>query len=46
MQIVSTNIAKPGFVTINGTTQRTGIHKKPTNNPIYLDKDYQYHFRL
>ena len=39
MQIISTNIAKPGFVTINGKTQRTGIHKKPTNQPIYLEKD-------
>lgn len=39
MQIISTNIAKPGFVTINGKTQRTGIHKKPTATPIYLEKE-------
>ena len=39
MQIISTNIAKPGFVTINGKTQHTGIHKKPTVQPIYLEKD-------
>lgn len=39
MKILSTNIAKPGFVTINGKTQRTGIHKKPTNKPIYLEKE-------
>lgn len=39
MKIVSTNIAKPQFVTINGEQQRTGIFKKPTNLPIYLDKD-------
>ena len=39
MKIISTNIAKPQFVTINGKKQRTGIFKKPTNNPIYLDKE-------
>jgi len=39
MQIISTNIAKPGFVTINGETQRTEIHKKPTATPIYLEKE-------
>jgi len=39
MQIISANIAKPGFVTINGKTQRTGIHKKPTATPIYLEKE-------
>lgn len=39
MKTLSTNIAKPGFVTINGKTQRTGIHKKPTTQPIYLEKD-------
>lgn len=39
MKIVSTNIAKPQFVTINGEQQRTGIFKKPTNQPIYLDKE-------
>ncbi|WP_347924731.1 MOSC domain-containing protein [Pontimicrobium sp. SW4] len=37
MKIISTNIAKPEFVTINGKQQRTGIFKKPTSNPIYLD---------
>jgi MOSC domain-containing protein YiiM len=39
MKIVSTNIGKPAVVTINGKQQRTGIFKKPTNNPIYLDKE-------
>ena len=39
MKITSTNIAKPGFVTINGESQRTGIHKKPTTTPIYLEKE-------
>lgn len=39
MKIISTNIAKPQFVTINGEQQRTGIFKKPTNQPIYLDKE-------
>lgn len=39
MNIISTNIAKPQFVTINGDKQKTGIYKKPTNQPIYLDKE-------
>lgn len=39
MKIISTNIAKPKFVTINGKQQRTGIFKEPTNEPIYLDKE-------
>jgi len=39
MKIVSTNLAKPAFVTINGEQQRTGIFKKPTHQPIYLDKE-------
>jgi MOSC domain-containing protein YiiM len=39
MKIISTNIAKPSFVTISGKKQRTGIFKKPTNEPIYLDKE-------
>jgi len=39
MKIISTNIAKPQFVTINGDQQRTGIYKKPTNQAIYLDKE-------
>lgn len=39
MKIISTNIAKPQFVTINGQRQQTGIFKKPTNQPIYLDKE-------
>lgn len=37
MKIVSTNLAKPAYVTINGKQQRTGIFKKPTNQPIYLN---------
>jgi MOSC domain-containing protein YiiM len=39
LKIVSTNIAKPQFVTINGEQQRTGIFKKPTDSPIYLDTE-------
>lgn len=39
MKIISTNIATPQFVTINGEKQKTGIFKKPTNQPIYLDKE-------
>lgn len=39
MKIISTNIAKSQFVTINGKQQQTGIYKKPTNQPIYLDKE-------
>ena len=39
MKIISTNIAKPKFVTINGKQQKTGIFKEPTNTPIYLDKE-------
>ncbi|PTM03733.1 MAG: MOSC domain-containing protein [Bacteroidetes bacterium] len=39
MKIISTNIAKPQFVTINGEKQQTGIFKKPTNEAIYLDKE-------
>lgn len=39
MKIISTNIAKPQFVTINGEQQQTGIFKKPTNQAIYLDKE-------
>jgi len=39
MKIISTNIAKPHFVTIKGKQQRTGIFKKPVNEPIYLEKE-------
>ena len=39
MKIISTNIAKPQFVTINGEQQQTGIFKKPTTQPIYLDTE-------
>lgn len=39
MKIISTNIAKPQFVVINGEQQKTGIFKKPTRQPIYLDKE-------
>jgi len=39
LKIISTNIAKPQFVTINGEQQQTGIFKKPTNQAIYLDKE-------
>lgn len=39
MKVISTNIAKPQFVTINGERQQTGIYKKPTNQSIYLDKE-------
>jgi MOSC domain-containing protein YiiM len=39
LKIISTNIAKPRFVTINGEQQRTGIFKKPTDQAIYLDTE-------
>lgn len=39
MQIVSTNIAKPRFITLNGKQQKTGIFKQPTSEPIYLEKE-------
>jgi MOSC domain-containing protein YiiM len=39
LKIISTNIAEPQFVTINGEKQKTGIYKKPTDHPIYLDKE-------
>ena len=39
MQIISTNIAKPTTFLWHGKEVTTGIHKKPTNSPIYLDKE-------
>ena len=39
MKIISTNIAKPKYITINGKRQKTGIFKIPTNQPIYLEKE-------
>jgi MOSC domain-containing protein YiiM len=39
LKVVSTNIAQPQFVTINGQQQKTGIFKKPIHQPIYLDKE-------
>jgi MOSC domain-containing protein YiiM len=37
MEIVSTNIAEPKTIEWNGTHVTTGIFKKPTNAPVYLD---------
>jgi MOSC domain-containing protein YiiM len=39
LKIISTNIAKPKYVTINGEQQKTGIFKEPTNQSIYLGKE-------
>ncbi len=39
MKIISTNIAKPVTIQINGKNETTGIYKKPINQPIYLEKE-------
>ncbi|MDO5981617.1 MOSC domain-containing protein [Flavivirga spongiicola] len=39
MKVLSTNIAKPTSVIWNGKELITGIYKKPTNKPIYLEKE-------
>ena len=39
MQIISTNIAKPITIQLNGKQVTTGIYKKPVNQPIYLEKE-------
>ncbi|WP_412986044.1 MOSC domain-containing protein [Pontimicrobium sp. IMCC45349] len=39
MKVVSTNIAKPQWITINGKKVKTGIYKKPTLTPIFLDTE-------
>jgi MOSC domain-containing protein YiiM len=39
MKIISTNIAKPVTIQINGKNETTGIYKKPVNQPIYLEKE-------
>ncbi|MBN4085157.1 MOSC domain-containing protein [Flavobacteriaceae bacterium AH-315-B10] len=39
MQIISTNIAKPVTIQLNGKQVTTGIYKKPVNQPIYLEKE-------
>jgi len=39
MQIISTNIAKPKTIILNGKQVKTGIYKTPTNVPIYLEKE-------
>jgi MOSC domain-containing protein YiiM len=39
MQIVSTNIAQPKWITINGKDTKTGIFKKPTDKAIFLDTE-------
>jgi len=39
MKIISTNIAKPAFVNINGKQKKTGIFKKPIDAPIFLGKE-------
>lgn len=38
MQIISTNIAKPTTILLRGQEIKTGIYKKPVNQPIYLGK--------
>ncbi len=39
MKIISTNIAKPTTIVLNGKKVTTGIYKTPTNQPIYLEKE-------
>jgi MOSC domain-containing protein YiiM len=39
MLIISTNIAKPVTIQLNGKQVTTGIYKKPTKQPIYLEKE-------
>jgi len=39
MQIISTNIAQPTKFIFKGKEITTGIYKKPTDVPIYLDKE-------
>jgi MOSC domain-containing protein YiiM len=39
MKVTSTNIAQPTTFIWNGEEVTTGIYKKPTNVPIYLDKE-------
>lgn len=39
MKIISTNIAEPVAFIWNGKEETTGIFKKPTNKPIFLNKN-------
>ena len=39
MKIISTNIAKPVTIQLNGKQVTTGIYKKSVNYPIYLEKE-------
>jgi MOSC domain-containing protein YiiM len=39
MKIISTNIAKPVTIQLNGKQVTTGIYKTPTNQTIYLEKE-------
>lgn len=39
MKITSTNIAKPHIFIWNGKEEKTGIYKKPTSAPMYLEKE-------
>lgn len=39
MKIISTNIAKPTTILLNGKEVTTGIYKTPTKKPIYLEKE-------
>lgn len=39
MKIISTNIAKPTTIVLNGKKITTGIYKTPTKQPIYLEKE-------
>jgi len=39
MQIISTNIARPRIISLRGREIKTGIFKKPVDEPIYLGKE-------
>lgn len=39
MIVLSTNIAKPQFIELNGRKEKTGIFKKPIKGPIHLGKE-------
>lgn len=39
MKVISTNIAEPTTILWKGKEEKTGIYKKPTDEPIYLGKE-------
>jgi len=39
MKIISTNIAQPTTFTWKGEEVRTGIYKKPSQEPLFLTKN-------